>query len=87
MEIVLLFFGGIMGVIIGRDFRAALISETYKVQKYSKDLTEYYKSEKAWKDDKVHTISTDSVSVSSSDEGSDRPSERKQHDFRSNTFD
>ena len=31
VEIILLFFSGIMSFIVARDFRAAMISDTYKV--------------------------------------------------------
>ena len=70
IELVLLFFAGIMSFIIGRSFRAAMISDTYKVQKYSRDLSEFYPSSKAWKNDGEHSLTTasESISTSSSDD-------------------
>ena len=40
--IVLVFFSGMTGFIIDRKFKAAIISDTFKVQKYHRDVSEFY---------------------------------------------
>ena len=44
IEIVFLTIGGSMAFIIDRNFTAAIIRDVYKVQKYTRDHSEYYKS-------------------------------------------
>ena len=61
-----------MGFITSRHFKAAMLSDTYKVQKYSRDLSEFYKSKKAWKDEKEHKITSPSESSNDSDESDTR---------------
>ena len=42
IEIVFLFVWVVVSFVIDRNFKAAIISDTYKVQKYNWDKSEYY---------------------------------------------
>ena len=42
IQIVFLFFAGVVGFVIDRNFKAEIISDTYKVQKYNRDQSEFY---------------------------------------------
>ena len=42
IQIILLTGSFFVGFIIERQFKAAMVSETYQIQKYAKDQTEYY---------------------------------------------
>ena len=44
IEICFLIVWGLIAVLIERNFKAAIISDTFKVQKYSSDKSEYYNS-------------------------------------------
>ena len=46
IEIVFLFVSGVIYLVLDRNFKAAIISDTYKVQKYNRDESEFYKSKK-----------------------------------------
>ena len=69
IEIVFLFFVGCIYLVLDRNFKAALISDTYKVQKYSRDESEFYKSKKDREKTAVHAVTTESVSHSSEEKG------------------
>ena len=70
IEIIFLFVSILMGFIIERNFIAAMISDTYKVQKYSRDQSEFYKSEKAQNYKKKHVITSESDSSEGSSDSS-----------------
>ena len=65
IEIVFLFMGGIIFLIIDRNFKAELIRDTYKVQKYSRDQSEFYRSKKARESKVKHVITSESDSSQS----------------------
>ena len=46
IEIIFLAVAGFMVFITERNFKAAMISDTYKVQKYSRDQSEFYQSKR-----------------------------------------
>lgn len=47
IQIVFLFVWGIVAFVVDRNFKAAIISDAYKVQKYHRDNTEFYQSSAA----------------------------------------
>ena len=82
IQIVFLFFTGGMYLILDRNFKAALISDTYKVQKYNRDKSEFYQSEKDRENKKSHAISSESSSGTSSDSSkSDKSDHSSHHSF------
>ena len=65
IEIVFLFFAGVIYFVLDRNFTAAMITDTYKVQKYSRDESEFYKSQKDRENKEIHAITSESLSHSS----------------------
>ena len=59
-EIVALFVYVIIKLVVERNFRAAIISDAYKVQKYNRDQSEYYVSETAHAHHDKHELTTES---------------------------
>ena len=57
-----LFVFGVVGFIIDRNFKAAIISDAYKVQKYHRDRSEFYKSATAASSRKIHKLTSESES-------------------------
>ena len=68
IEIVFLFVAGVIYLVLDRNFWAAIISDTYKVQKYSRDESEFYKSKKDRENKGTHAITSESLSGSSGEE-------------------
>ena len=66
-EIVGLIIYFFISLIVERSFRAAIISDAYKIQKYSRDQSEYYISETAHNNRYEHSLSSESESVSDLD--------------------
>ena len=62
IEIVFLFVAGLIYLLLDRNFRAAIISDTYKVQKYNRDHSEFYKSQKDRETKTKHVLTTESSS-------------------------
>ena len=59
-EIVALFVYVIIKLVVERNFRAAIISDAYKVQKYNRDQSEYYVSETAHAREDKHELTSES---------------------------
>ena len=66
-EIIYLAVAGVITFIVHRDFKAAIISDTYQVQKYTRDQSEFYKSKKNQENGTKHIITSESVSDESSE--------------------
>ena len=60
IEIVFITVAGIMTYVIDRKFKAEIITDMYKVQKYSRDISEYYESNTAFENKKKHEITSES---------------------------
>ena len=52
--------------IVERNFKAAIISDAYKVQKYHADTTEYYESKTDARQKKTHKLTSESETDSDS---------------------
>ena len=52
--------------IVQRNFKAAIISDAYKVQKYHADTTEYYESATDAKQNKTHMLTSESETSNNS---------------------
>ena len=76
-EIVALFVYVIIKLVVERNFRAAIISDAYKVQKYNRDQSEYYVSETAHANDDKHELTLESNT--SSNESLHTDSENKSY--------
>ena len=59
-EIVALFVYVMIKLVVERNFRAAIISDAYKVQMYNRDQSEYYVSETAHAHDDKHELTPES---------------------------
>ena len=57
-------------LIVERNFKAAIISDAFKVQKYNRDKSEFYQSETAHKSRKLHKLTSESSSSHSSSKSS-----------------
>ena len=65
MQIVFLFVFSLIGFVIDRNFKAAIISDAYKVQKYHRDRSEFYKSATDATTKRVHKLTSESESTDS----------------------
>ena len=74
IQIVALFVFGFVGFIIERNFKAAILSDVYKVQKYHRDNTEFYKSATEAISKKTHKLTSESESSGSQKSESDSES-------------
>ena len=80
IQIVFLFFAGVIYLVVDRNFKAALISDTYKVQKYNRDQSEFYESQRDQQNPSKHIITSESESsqsLSDDSDSSDHKSENK----------
>ena len=68
-------FVGLYDQVAKRNFKAAIISDAYKVQKYSKDKSEYYNSKTALQSRKIHKLTSESDSSHTSSSESNSNSE------------
>ena len=75
IQIVFLVSWGIVAVLLERNFKAAIISDTFKVQKYHRDKTEYYQSSKEKQNKKLHKLTSESESSHTSSSESDTDSQ------------
>ena len=57
-------------LIVERNFKAAIISDAFKIQKYSRDKSEFYHSGTALKSRKLHKLTSESSSSHSSSKSS-----------------
>ena len=83
IEIVGLTIATVMAFIVERRFYGAVISDMYKVQKYTRDNSEYYKSDTAFENKKKHVITSES---SDSDERRRKSKRRKDVSSSSSSF-
>ena len=80
IEIIFLFCSGLVYLIVDRNFKAAIIRDTYKVQKYSRDQSEFYPSQLSKKSKTVHMI-TDEEQSSDESSNSDDDSKSRHSQF------
>ena len=66
-------------LIVERNFKAAIISDAYKVQKYHRDNSEFYKSATEATTKKLHKLTSESESTDSQNSQSDSHSENSHH--------
>ena len=62
IEIAFLFVTGSIYLILDRNFKAAIITDTYKVQKYNRDHSEFYKSNRDRETKTKHVLTSESSS-------------------------
>ena len=82
IQIVFLFAWGFVAYFVERNFKAAIISDTFKVQKYHRDKSEYYQSTTAQQTKKLHKLTSESESSRTSSSDSDSNSEHSQRDIK-----
>ena len=75
IQIVFLVSWGIVVILLERNFKAAIISDIFKVQKYNRDTTEYYQSSKDKQTKKLHKLTSESESSHTSSSDSDTESQ------------